>query len=139
MNKTLLIGIILLAVVISGCDYESTDYTKGNLDGDTNTNTILEETSLEIINHELKSETTYSIKTWFVEGTAKNTGTTTIEMATIKVRFFDEDGTLIENGFDVVSDLDPDMTFKFKVSFMGDIMAEDKPADYDIAIEGLDY
>lgn len=114
MNKSTLIIVICIigAIALSGC-CSSTDYE----DGSTSSGG-----KLEILSHELKN--CDRLGDWHscdVEGSAKNTGSSRISYASIDVKCYDADGTLLDNGIDSISDLDAGETWKFSAYCSSDV------------------
>jgi len=50
-------------------------------------------------------------------GVAKNIGTSRISFGSVEVKFYDRDGNVIGNSLDIVQDLDPGETWKFKAMY----------------------
>lgn len=118
MRHLAILMILLLAAgtAASGCT-STTDYRySGDPDpSGAAPSSSSEPETLEILTHEMQYEgggwTYYAT----VVGTAKNVGTTRISHSSVKVKFYDPDGNLVGSGLDMVSDLDPGETWKFKV------------------------
>lgn len=142
MQKILFLGIVLVAIlVISGCCGKP-DYQPGNTETNIDESTDIETEesgddfeNIKILSHELSSDGNEYFTTYTVEGTAKNTGDTRVNYAQIDVRFYDTNDVLIGNGMDNAADIDPSVTFKFSVMYLGD----DEIDDYDISISGYSY
>ncbi len=50
-----------------------------------------------------------------VQGIAKNVSSSTLSLAQVKVKFYDADGMLIETSVDVIHNLAPGESWKFRV------------------------
>ena len=139
---TLAIFFIASLFIISGCEqseYEpgindnvedSSADNKGEGGGSDDSEEEPNTNILELLNHELKSEDNEFFMSWYVEGTAKNVGSSRVDYVQVNVRFYDENDILLETFFDNILDVDSGVTFKFKVMYIGD----DTPNHYDISI-----
>ena len=84
---------------------------------------------IKILNHEL----TYGeYGTLSVTGTAENVVDRQLSYVEIRVKFYDEDGALIETFFDNINDLDAGEKWKFDVMYPG--MDTYEVDDYDIGV-----
>lgn len=104
---------------LAGCSGE-TDYEDGNndgsgSDGDDGSNS---DKKLEILDHEMVREDEGSMaESVKVVGTAQNVSGDTLGYAEVKVKFYDEDETLLESFLDNVNDLGADERWKFEVMY----------------------
>ncbi len=70
---------------------------------------------LEVISHELIEEELGTK----VQATVKNVGSSSIELAEVTVRFYDEDMTLLGTSTDAVMNLEPNRSWTFELPCSG--------------------
>lgn len=133
-----------IATALAGCGAsDDTDFEDGNVgdgddavdDGDDSGDEATVEDDVEILEHELIREDEGSMaETVSVEGRAENTSDETFSYVEIRVRFYNEDGDLIESFLDNINDFESGQTWAFSVQYPG--IGEDaaEVADYDIAV-----
>ena len=133
MRKILLAFFIFSLLILSGCGSKS-DYQPG-IQGDAinQLNNAPKTSNIEILTHKLRASGNEYFMTYSVEGTAKNTGSERVSYAQINVRFYDKNNVMIGNSLDNAADIDPGITFSFKVMYLG----EGIPDHYDIAVENI--
>ncbi|WP_214084217.1 FxLYD domain-containing protein [Methanoculleus sp.] len=69
---------------------------------------------LQILTHDIEYSGYGGI---YVVGTAKNIGDERISWGSIEVKFYDRQGNLVGNGADMIQDLDPGETWKFRAMY----------------------
>jgi len=122
-----ILGLIMMGLLLVTAACETTQYEPGG-GGTPPTQATQGEGRLEILSHELTWEGEY-FRTAYVRGIAKNVGDARLSWAEVDVRFYDSQGNLLETSLDVISDLDPGMTWAFEV-----IGFDENIADYDIGV-----
>lgn len=128
MKKELFLAVgvcvLVLAVVFSsGCINFGEEEGEG----------IFKTESLEILDHHMDVETEYNMTKVYVRGTAKNIGNEELWYASVSVKFYDADGTLLSTDIDGVGELDAGESWNFKVKYLGDEPAENV-ASYTISV-----
>jgi hypothetical protein len=84
---------------------------------------------LQILSHSMsRSETGTFV---YIKGTAKNVSSSRLSFASVNVKFYDADGTLLDTSLDVISDLDPGETWSFEVGYYDEYL---KYASYKIGV-----
>ena len=123
MRLSVILIILLLVVGVTACGCTSrTQYTSGDDDPGTaaavsaaaTPTKVTGRDALKILSHEIEYGSYGSI---YVVGSAKNIGDERISWGSVEVKFYDYDGNLVGNGGDIVRDLDPGETWKFKAMY----------------------
>ncbi len=123
MRLSVILIILLLVVGVTACGCTSrTQYASGDDDPGTaaavsaaaTPTKVTGRDALKILSHEIEYGSYGSI---YVVGSAKNIGDKRISWGSVEVKFYDYDGNLVGNGGDIVRDLNPGETWKFKVMY----------------------
>ena len=120
--------IFVLGFLGSIFNHSETNYQTGNVIDDKEST---QETTklLTILSHEM---THGEYGNMIITGIAENTANKQLSYAEIKVKFFDEEGVLIETFLDNINDLDSGEKWKFEVIYPG--LDSYKVKDYSIAV-----
>ncbi len=110
MKKEILaVGMCLVLVLIvfsSGCvDTKEKEYEEGEGGGEVTSG------ELSILDHHMDVEGS----SVYVRGHAKNIGEKQLSWASVDVKFYDADGSVVGTGSDYTQDLDPGETWSFEV------------------------
>src|SRR3989344_2402730 len=128
-NILYFIVLILFSGLIIGASCEQSDYQPQTQNNSEPSENLPKTSNIEILTHKLRASGNEYFMTYSVEGTAKNIGSERVSYSQINVRFYDKDNVMIGNSFSNAVDIDPGMTFSFKVIYFG----EGTPNHYDIA------
>ena len=105
--KIVMICVICVATLMGGC-IESPEYGSGDSIPRSGNLVILE-------HHPITGD--FGILT--IEGIAENTGDTSLIYAEIRVKFYDENGAVVDTSLDNINDIGPGEKWNFKVMYFG--------------------
>ena len=113
ISGAVLCGLIIGMVFFSGCiNNEEGEYEPG----------IIRKGELSILSHNMTVEYN-ELLNWYtakVTGQAKNIGNETFSFASVDVKFYDANGTLLDTGVDSITDLEPNETWSFEILHIDD-------------------
>jgi len=126
MKKKNIVGLIaivaiVVAVIFAGC-VEEPKYEEG-------AGVTTESKNLEILDHHLEIG---EFDIMYVRGTAKNTGSSSLSYAEVRVKFYDKEGAVIDTFLDNINDLGPGEVWNFEVMYPGTDV--EKVDSYKIAV-----